>query len=250
MKDNTLKKQVIAIGSGGTDAKNPSLELYILAQSPVKNPRVLFLGTASGDNDGYIKYFHQYFDRFPCTTDHLSLFNPPTKDFADMICSSNVVFVGGGHSGNMLTLWKHWGIDKHLRDAYDNGTILSGGSAGSVCWFDECITDSLPGRLSVMPALGILPFSNSPHFSSKKRQEVYAENIATGEIKDGYAIDDDAALHFVDGEVCRSIAIKYGRKSYKMERIDGKCVKTTIPTRYLNNAAMEELVWNSEVFAE
>lgn len=247
-----MTKQVIAIGSGGLDGKNSSIELYILAQCKKRNPRICFLGTASGDNEGYIKYFHAFFDRFPCKPDHLSLFNPEVEDVEGFLMNQDVIFVGGGHSRNAIVIWKSWGIDKILRNAYDAGTILSGGSAGSVCWFDECITDSIPGRLSVMPALGILPYSNSPHFSSESRQKAYHKHIAAGEIKNGYAIDDRAALHFVDGQVHRSISINEESKSYSMTKTDDECLQFEIPTTYLEfgNAAMEELVWNSEVFAE
>jgi len=246
-----MPKQIIAIGSGGLDDKNPSIELYILSQSQKINPRILFLGTASGDNPDYINYFKKYFERFPCIPSYLSLFNPPTKDIKDIIMSNDIVFVGGGHSRNMIILWNEWKVDSALRDAYDAGIILSGGSAGSVVWFDECITDSVPGKLSVMPCLGILPYSNCPHYSSKMRREAYEKEMLDNNIKSGYAIDDHAALHFVDGNPVRSVSISNQSKSYHCYAGGDilSFIQNPIKTRYLDKAAMEKLVWSSPVFS-
>jgi peptidase E len=241
-------KQIIAIGSGGMDGKNPSIELYILAQTKKQNPKILFLGTPSGDDGGYIKYFMEYFDRFSCEPSYLSLFSPPNKDLESIVLENDIVFVSGGHSRNALVLWKSWGLDVILRKAYDNGVILSGGSAGSVVWFKECITDSVPGKLSVMPCLGILPFSNCPHYSSDKRREAYEKEMVIGRIGSGYAIDDHAALHFVNGDPIRSVSINGQSKSYDCF-IDKTFQQKEIHTHYLDKKAMSEFVWSSPTFS-
>jgi len=244
-------KQIIAIGSGGMD-DNPSIELYILAQSNKKNPKVLFLATPAGDDGGYINFFTKYFERFPCKPSHLSLFSPPTKDLESVVMENDIVFVSGGHSRNALVLWKSWGMDKILQKAYNNNVILSGGSAGSVVWFDECITDSVPGKLTVMPCLGILPYSNCPHYTSKHRQETYEKEMLRYNIKSGYAIDDDAALHFIDGKPVRGVSIRDQSKSFYCHTDNGNwCfVQDEIETRNLKDkTVMEELVWGSKTFS-
>jgi peptidase E len=244
-------KQIIAIGSGGMDGKNPSIELYILAQSKKQNPKILFLPTPSGDDGGYIKYFMEYFGRFPCEPSYLSLFSPPNEDLEKLVLSNDIVFVSGGHSRNALVLWQSWKMNTILQKAYDNGVILSGGSAGSVVWFDECITDSVPGKLTVMPCLGILPYSNCPHYTSKHRQQAYSKEMLNGNIKNGYAIDDDAALHFIDGNPVRSISIRDQSKSFYCHTNDDtrSFIQDEIETRSLNKIAMEELVWSSKTFS-
>jgi len=244
-------KQIIAIGSGGMDDKNPSIELYILAQAKKPNPKILFLATPSGDDGGYIKYFMEYFGRFPCEPSYLSLFSPPNEDLEKLVLSNDIVFVSGGHSRNAIVLWQSWKMDAILRKAYDAGVILSGGSAGSVVWFDECITDSVPGKLSVMPCLGILPYSNCPHYSSKMRREAYEKEMLDNNIKSGYAIDDHAALHFVDGNPVRSVSISNQSKSYHCYAGGDilSFIQDPIKTRYLDKAAMEKLVWSSPVFS-
>lgn len=236
-------KQIIAIGSGGLDNKNPAIELYILAQSPVINPKICFLGTASGDDIGYIEYFYEFFNRFNCKTTHLSLFNPPTKDIRDFVLEQDIIFVGGGHSRNAMTIWKSWGVDKILQEAYDDGIILSGGSAGSVVWFDECITDSVPGKLTVMPCLGILPYSNCPHYLSTARRAAYEKEMLAGNIKAGYAIDDMAALHFIDGKSFRSVSLHNDTGSYYSRLNNGSFEESPIDNSYLDEENMKKLVW-------
>jgi dipeptidase E len=241
-------KQIIAIGSGGLDHKNPLLDLYIIAQSPVPNPKICLLSTPSGDHPGLIEYFEKFYGQFPCKPSHLSLFNPDPKikDIRAYLLSHDIIFVSGGHTKCALVLWEHYEIDDVLRDAYDAGIILAGGSAGSVCWFDECITDSVPGTLSVMSCLGILPFSNCPHYTSEHRQAAYKHYFEQGTIENGYAIDDDAALHFVDGQVLRSVSAIESRASYDCRSMNNEFVQSKIDTRYLgDDDAMQELIWNS-----
>jgi dipeptidase E len=245
-------KQIIAIGSGGLDCKNPLLDLYVIAQSKAPNPKVCLLSTASGDAPGLIEYFTKFYGQFPCRPSHLSLFNPDhkIKNIREYLLSHDIIFVSGGHTKNALILWHAYGIDEVLRDAYNQGIILAGGSAGSVCWFDECITDSIPGTLSVMPCLGILPFSNCPHYSSEHRRAAYEYYITKQQIKDGYAIDDDAALHFVDGQVLRSVSGIDGKASYECRtNIDDEFVQSRIDTRFLGDEnTLNELIFNSVPF--
>lgn len=246
-----MSKTVICLGDGGLDGKSPLMDLYILAQAKKKNPKVCFLPTASGDSPDLIKYFKRLFERYPCETSHLSLFNPCTADIKDYLLTKDVIFVGGGQSKSMLGLWYEWNVHKILREAYDNGVVLSGGSAGSVCWFDQCITDSIPGDLTVMNCLGFLPYSNCPHFASPIRRRSYAKFIERSEISNGYAQDDYAGLHFVDGELFRSVSNRPYANTYKLSNIDGKVVKERLRTRWLGiKEYQDEFIFNSPMFVE
>jgi dipeptidase E len=244
-----MKKQIIALGNGGLNSKNPLLDFYILAQSQKKNPKICLLPTASGDDRGLVKYFLDVYSNWPCEPSVLTLFNPHTADIKGFLMEQDIVFVSGGQSKSMLGCWDIWGIGDMLSDAYHNGTILAGSSAGSVCWFDTCITDSIPGTLSVMPALGILPFSNCPHYSSESRREAYKHYITTNQIEAGYACDDDAGAHFVDGKWHRSIAIGDDLSTFKVGMVNGEFVQEQLPTQNLNDeTTMSELIFNSPTF--
>lgn len=244
-----MRRQIICWGDGMLDGKAPFADLYTLAQTGKKEPRICFLSTASGDAEGYTKYFYHMFDRFPCKTYDLALFRPHTADIEGLIMDMDVVLVGGGQSKSMMATWRGWDLQYILRDAYNNGTVLAGGSAGSVCWFDECITDSIPGTLSVMTCLHFLPYSNCPHYASYSRRSAYTKFVSSGEIKGGYAADDYAGLHFVDGKLLRCISNRPYAYCYQVEKEGDKSVQKRLKTNWLGvKRYQDEYIFNSPMF--
>jgi dipeptidase E len=237
---------VIAIGDGALGEKNPLLDLYVIAQSNKPKPKVCLLPTASGDNPGLIRHFLELYSNFPCEPSYLSLFAPEVVDMEDFLLTKDIIFVSGGHSRNMLTIWKDWGIDTILRKAYDQNILLAGGSAGAVCWFKECITDSYPPSLSVMPCLNFLPYSFCPHFLSKERRVAYREMLTTDRISDGYAASDLSAIHFVDGQVLRAVSAHPVIKAYKVSKDRGLEKLETFPLT--EQEYQERLIWNTPTF--
>jgi len=163
-----------------------------------ENPRVLFVPTASGDSSQYITYFYEAFNQLACEPHHLSLFNPPKRvSLEEYVLSHDVIYVGGGNTKNLLVLWKAWGLDVIMRKAWEKGIVLAGTSAGSLCWFEQGITDSLPHALTVLDGLGFLPGSNCPHYNDEsERRPSYQTFIQSGEIKSGVAQDQCVALHY------------------------------------------------------
>ena len=234
-----MKKQIIALGDGGFSSdNNPVLDLYILAQTNKKDPKVCFIPTASCDNGGLIERFYDVFDKYYCIPSHLSLFNFECDNLQEFILSQDVIYVGGGHSKNMMGIWKEWGLDRLLKDAYNQGTILSGTSAGSVCWFEQCITDSYGKELKPMNCLGMLKGSNCPHYNNDGRRAAYHTNLKDNRISAGYAADNQAGLHFIDGEFVRAISSVKGAYGYKVEYVglvnDGNVLETKLDTIRLN----------------
>ena len=151
-------QQIIALGGGGfsMEPENPLLDKYILNQAAVKKPKICFIGTASGDAEGYINRYYQCFSSKPCEPSHLSLFKPPTRDLTTYLLEKDMIYVGGGNTKNLLLLWKEWGLDYILRTAYQKGILLCGISAGSICWYEEGVTDSYGDELEPIKALGII----------------------------------------------------------------------------------------------
>ena len=68
----------------------------------------------------------------------------------------DIIFVGGGNTKSMLAVWKDWGLDLLLKEAYEKGVIMSGVSAGAICWFDQGVTDSWAEDLKIMDCLGFM----------------------------------------------------------------------------------------------
>ena len=118
---------------------------------------MLFLPTASGDSDDYLLTFYRQLAGVDCEPSHLALFTRTVDDVDAIIAEQDVVMVGGGNTANMLAIWRLHGVDRALRDAYVNGTILTGWSAGCLCWFEGGITDSFTAELGPLrDGLGIL----------------------------------------------------------------------------------------------
>ncbi|MCG8366315.1 MAG: peptidase E [Pseudanabaenales cyanobacterium] len=197
-------KQIVAMGGGGfsMEAENPLLDQYILGLAEKEKPRVCFLPTASGDSDRYIVRFYSAFLKFPCTPTHLSLFQPPTADLRSFVLEQDIIYVGGGNTRSLLALWREWEIDQILREAWEAGIVLAGLSAGSICWFEEGMTDSVPGSLNPLRCLGFLKGSHCPHYDGEaERRPAYQRLLSEGLISEGYAADDGVGLHFVGGSL-------------------------------------------------
>lgn len=204
-----MKRQIIAMGGGGfsMEPENPLLDNYILEQSDKTKPNICFIPTASGDSEGYITRFYNAFKNKNCNTSHLSLFKCHTNKIEEFIINQDILYVGGGNTRNLLVLWKEWNLDNIIKKAYDNGVILSGLSAGSICWFEEGLSDSISNGLNKLNCLGFLQGSNCPHFDGEeKRQPSYKSKIANKEMKDGYACDDGVGLHFINESLFKTIS--------------------------------------------
>jgi dipeptidase E len=231
-----MKKQIIALGGGGfsTEPDNPLLDEYILKQTNKRKPKICFLATASGDAEGYILKFYTSFLNLRCTPTHLSLFELPTKDLAAFILEQDVIYVGGGNTRSLLALWKEWQVDAHLRTAWNNGVILSGISAGSICWFEEGLSDFFPGELNKLRCLGFLKGSNCPHYDGEEnRRPAYHDLILKGGISEGVAAEDGVALHYVGVRLERAVSSRPDAKAYSVKRKSDGIVEKAIPTIYL-----------------
>lgn len=229
-------KQIIALGGGGFSMSPDHLQLdrYILKQSSSTKPKICFIPTASGDAEGYIHKFNDTYRKLSAEPSHLSLFKPPTQDLEDFVMEKDVIFVGGGSTKNLLALWRDWGLDTILKKAYDQGIIMSGLSAGSICWFEQGVTDSVPGKLSPIESLGFISGSHCPHYDGEEeRIPVFHQFILDGCLKDGIAIEEDAASHFINGELVRNVASRPSANVYKISRKNGAIERVALQTDYL-----------------
>ena len=229
-------RQIIAMGGGGfsMEPDNPLLDQYVLDQVGRPKPNVCFIPTASGDADNYIERFYQAFRKLDCTPSHLSLFQPQFKDLESYVLAQDIIYVGGGNTRNMLLLWKDWELDRVLRLAYQEGVLLTGLSAGSICWFEEGLTDPLNAPLYKLHALGILRGSHCPHYDGEEtRRPAYQQLIAQGTMQAGYGVDDGAALHFINEDFHHAISSKEHAAAYFVEQSDQGVKEARLATTYL-----------------
>ena len=227
-------RNIIAIGGGGFGA-NPGqgvIENYILKQTKKKNPRICFIPTATGDNEAYKVSFYSTFTNLNCYPSHLDFFKR-TPDLNELILNQDAIFVGGGNTKSMLAVWKEWGLDKILKKAYLNGTVMSGVSAGAICWFQNGITDSWASNLKMMPCLNFVKGTCCPHYDEEPERKPAVRNLLLrNKIKNVYAVDGGAALHIKDEKIFKSVIFKKNKSSYlvdiKKKNINEKSFKKTI----------------------
>ncbi|MBL0388775.1 peptidase E [Tumebacillus sp. ITR2] len=234
-----MKKQIIAMGGGGfsMEPDNLLLDEYVLAQSGKERPKVCFVPTASGDSIDYTERFYTSMNTLNCEPNHLSLFHhhPGTNDFEEYLLSQDVIYVGGGNTRNMIVLWKEWGIDKILRKAWEQGVVLAGLSAGSICWFEEGVTDSvIPKQLHYMNCLGFLSGSNCPHYDGEAdRRPTYHRQLREGLISPGLAADDGVGLHYIGTDLHQIISSRPEAKAYRVTLVEGEVVEEALQPVYL-----------------
>ncbi len=210
-----MKGQIISIGGGGFSSwgaysdDNFGIERYFLEQTGKEIPSICFLPTASADDAVYTVNFYREFTKHRCKPSHLSLFSPLTADIESFLLEKDAIYVGGGNTKNLLALWREWGLDKILRRALAQGVVLGGISAGMNCWYEACVTDSLFGELTALKCLGFLKGSACPHYNGeKKRRPSYHSLMLAGKVGAGIAVDDHAAVHYVDGKIIQVITTK------------------------------------------
>jgi peptidase E len=152
------------------------------------------------------------------------------------VLEQDIIYVGGGNTRNMLLLWKEWGLDIVLKKAYDQGVILAGLSAGAICWFEEGLTDPLNAPLYKLDCLSFLKGSNCPHYDGEnKRKPSYHQLILEGDMREGYAVDDGAALHFIDESFFTSVSSRPHARAYFVKCEDNVIIETEIGTIYLGD---------------
>lgn len=207
-----IQRQIIAIGGGGFSRfgeytpSNSVIEEYILKQTRKKSPSVCFIPTASGEAPKYIIDFYRFFGNLGAKPSHLSLFELPSADIESFLLEQDAIYVGGGNTKSMIALWKEWKLDVVLKKAWEAGVVLSGVSAGANCWFEECVTDSIPGKLTSLKCLGFLKGSCCPHYNGEsQRRPSYHQMIRKKQMRNGIAIEDHAAVHYIGNKIKRVI---------------------------------------------
>ena len=228
-------KQIIAIGGGGFGRviKDLKIEKYIKSQSSKPNPKICFIPTATGDDQGYIDNFYKAFNELGCETSHINFFKR-TIDLKSHILNQDIIYVGGGNTKSMLAVWKEWGLDLILEEAYQEGIIMSGVSAGAICWFKKGITDSWAGHQATIDCLGFVEGICCPHYDEEPERIPYVKDILTNKKIDScLAIEGYTALHLIDDKPAYNVS--FGNKEtdchhvvYANNTVDHTSIKNTV----------------------
>ncbi len=227
-----MKKTVIAIGGGEIKNKETqAIDEYIVTlareRAGDRRPCGLFVPTASHDFMPYYNSFHKmYTGVFDVKTDvALSVFKDiDMEKMRQKFEKADFLYVGGGDTVFMIEHWKKSGMLGLIREAYDRGVPLCGLSAGAICWFTTMYTDSAAGgsgeTYSLYDGLNWIKGIISPHYN---RRMVDFDKILCYNSYCAYAIEDNCALEFADGEPVKSISA--GGNAYYIECKGGEMKK-------------------------
>jgi peptidase E len=232
------RRHVLAIGGFGTTGPAlPRLVQYAIELSGRPAPRTCVLNTAMGDDPGSFLRMYAWLSGTSARASHLQLFPMPNvADPGDLLLSQDVVFVGGGSVANLVAVWRAHGLDRVMRQAWRDGVVLAGVSAGALCWFEGGTTDSFGTVLRPFTAgLAMLPGSYCPHYSAEPaRRPLYESLVADGSLPAGIACDDGTAAHFADDALAEVVADGPGAFGYRVEPDGaGGAAQTTLATRLL-----------------
>ena len=217
------------VACGGRQLFYPGLTRYLFSLSRARRPKILFLPTASGDDAASRLTFYQQLAGLECEPSHLELFQRTVIDVDALVRSQDIVMVGGGNTANMLAIWRLHGVDRALRAAYADGTVLTGWSAGCICWFQGGTTDSFTPDLGPLhDGLGLLEGSASPHYDSEERRRtVYQREIAAG-LPAGIALEDGVAALYEDEQLVEVVTGREGGRAFQVDRSGESAIATRL----------------------
>ncbi|WP_128100894.1 Type 1 glutamine amidotransferase-like domain-containing protein [Paenibacillus sp. DCT19] len=236
--------KIVAIGGGEMRFHETlPIDRYIVEFSNIENPKLLFIPTASNDAQGYIDTVTAiYGEQLGCTVDTLCLVDQDISDetIKNKILSSNIIYVGGGDTVRMMEIWRTKKVDQYLKEAFAHNIVLSGLSAGSICWFleghsnssIETNRDGWWDREQVI-GLGLIPANHCPHYN-EVGHETFDDNMLDKEVP-GIALQNNVAI-VIDGDMYKIVKSDIESKAYVLKKCNGTMNKTE-----LNNCDFQPL---------
>ena len=217
---------------------NTAFIRYMAQLTGKPRPKLLYLPTASADSPQGIVSWYQNCAPLNVEPSHQVSFIASTQQargWDEVLLTVDGIVCSGGNTLNQQVIWKAHGIDVLLRQAWEKGIVLGGASAGSLCWFEEGTTDSRPKELSTVQCLGFLAGSHCPHYDAEPgRRPLYQKLIQSGQMKPGYACDNDAGIYFEGTEVKRVVHTKAEARVFYVMLMNGMAVERAMPPELIS----------------
>lgn len=222
------------IGRPGYPVETTEIDLHIKKLTGKECPKLCFIPTATDDSELYIQTVHEHFGgRIGCSVSAIELINKQysINELEDIIFSSDIIYVGGGNAKKMLELWKEKSLDRILKEAWQKNILLSGLSAGAICWFRCGSSDSLqfedPDRpLILLDGLNMINYIACPHFNESDRRETFSAMVRKAGVP-GIGIENSAAVIIKDGQMEAKTSDDQA-KVWICEWKDGKYMETEL----------------------
>jgi len=211
---------------------------YMATLTGKERPKLLFLPTASADSQSnIIAWFRSCapLEVEPSAQESFIGSGRQSKGWDEVLLSVDGIVCSGGNTLNQQAIWRAQGIDQVLREAWNRGIVLGGASAGSLCWFEEGTTDSRPKELTTVQCLGFIKGSHSAHYDSEPgRRPLYLRLIGSGQMKPGYACDDEAGIYFEDNEVRRVVKTRAEARVHYVSSVGGQVVEKLLEAELIS----------------
>lgn len=215
---------ILATSGGLREGRRTRWEFSALSEYAVelsgvsgRAPRICFVATAIGDDPAVRHHLAEAARLRGWQPSELALFPMPNvDDIAALLAGQDVIWVFGGSVAGLLAMWRLHGVDTAMRGAWESGVVLTGVSAGSICWHFGGTTDSFgPDLRPVTDALALLPHSNGVHYDSEaQRRPLFQRLIAEGTLPPGYATDDGAGLLYRGTDLVEAVRERAGAGAY------------------------------------
>jgi dipeptidase E len=230
---------ILAMGGGGftMEPTNPLLDDFVLGLTRAREPRILFLPTASGDTTAQINAFQARFGHRTCVPEHLSLFRlrGAKRSLEETVLGQDVIYAGGGSMRNLLAIWQAHALDRLLLEAWRQGAVLAGLSAGAMCWFQGGVTRS-SGPPEPIAGLGLLEGSLTVHADGEpERLPVWLASVREGTLPGGWALDDGVGLLFQGRRLQRIVSSRPGAGAQRVDAIAGELVRHRLEPELLGD---------------
>ena len=200
-----------------------------------RSPRVCVLATAMGDDKAVLHYLTEAAQERGFAASHLSLFPMPNvDDVTAHLLGQDVVWVFGGSVAGLLAMWRLHGVDTALRTAWQAGVVLTGISAGSICWHVGATDSFGPQLRAVTDGHGFVPYANGVHYDSEdQRRPLLHKLVGQGVLPSAYATDDGAGVLYRGTEFVKAVAENNSAAAYFVEARDGTVVETPLDIQRL-----------------
>jgi dipeptidase E len=212
-----VERQIVGLGGhGANDTQTRALLRHTLGLTGIDVPRVLYLPTAMGDAEASVARFYGLYAGLG-ELSHVGFFPWPPADLRELVLAQDALSISGGNTANMLAIWRVHGFDRILREAWERGIVLFGGSAGMICWFEAGVTDSFGPQLEGMrDGLGFLPGSACPHFDGEARRRPRYHELVDSGFPAGIAADDGVGLHYIGTELHEVVSCRPSAGAYRV----------------------------------
>jgi dipeptidase E len=210
--------QIVGLGGGGrTEEQQAKLRRYVLDVAGKERPRICFVPTAVGDQtENIVRFYEQYAGLGELA--HLKFFPYPPGELRAFTLAQDVLVVSGGNTANLLAIWRVHGFERIVREAWEQGVVLTGGSAGMICWYEACVTDSFGLQLEgLRDGLGFLRGSACPHYDGEERRRPRYRELVDGGFPPGIAADDGVALRYEGTELAEVVTVRPEARAYRVE---------------------------------